>query len=300
MNSNSEGRALFIGSACVDVVIYLDHLPKTEEDIHPEKQVMSLGGCACNAASAARLITENVEFAGVVGSGVFGELTDKLLSERGLKTNIRTDQENGCCYCFVERGGERTFISVHGAEYTFNREWMREIDKKKYGFVYVCGLEVEEPTGDALIDYLSEYPERKIFYCPGPRGTDLGKKNERLLSLSPVLHVNQDEAVKLAHSVSGRDFSGYEEASAFLNSVTNERVVVTLGDKGVYCLDKDESYTIPAEKAEVVNTIGAGDTHVGVLMGCLVKGMTWKESLAMANKMAARSVSCEGPVPPGI
>ena len=132
MINGSEGRALFIGSACIDVVIYLDHLPKTEEDIHPEKQVLSLGGCACNAASAARLISENVDFAGVVGSGVFGELAEKLLLERGLKTNIRTDKENGCCYCFVERNGERTFISVHGAEYTFNREWMREIDKKNY------------------------------------------------------------------------------------------------------------------------------------------------------------------------
>ena len=44
------------------------------------------------------------------------------------------------------------------------------------------------------------------------------------------------------------------------------------------------------EKTKVVNTIGAGDTHVGTLIGCLTEGMDWKESLKKANKMAALSV----------
>ncbi len=35
-------KALFIGSACIDVILYLERLPKTEEDIHPGKQVMQL------------------------------------------------------------------------------------------------------------------------------------------------------------------------------------------------------------------------------------------------------------------
>ena len=291
-------RALFIGAACIDVVIYLKRLPKTEEDIHPYRQVMSLGGCACNAASAARLISENIEFAGAVGSGVFGELTEKYLLERGLRANIRSEEENGCCYCFVEDGGERTFLSVHGAEYTFRREWMKDMDRKGFDYVYISGLEVEEPTGDALIDYLSEFPDRKIFYCPGPRGTDLKDKNARILALKPVLHINRNEALKLAHSTSGKQYEDYEAAAQALSSLTGERVVVTLGDKGAYCFDGEKGYTIPAEKTTVVNTIGAGDTHVGTLIGCLTEGKGWRESLEMANKMAALTVSCEGAIPP--
>ena len=291
-------RALFIGAACVDVVIYIDRLPKTKEDIHPKKQVMSLGGCTCNAASAARLISENIEFAGAVGSGVYGELTEKFLMERGLKINIRDKEENGCCYCFVEGDGERTFMSVHGVEYSFKREWFKELDKEKFDYVYVTGLEVEEPTGDALIDYLYEYPKRKVFYCPGPRGTRLDEKNKRIFSLKPILHLNQDEVTEIAKSISGENFNGYEEAAKYLHTLTDERVVVTLGEAGVYCVDGDDSYIIPAEKTTVVNTIGAGDTHVGTIIGCLVKGMEWRESLAMANKMSALAVASEGPIPP--
>ncbi len=290
-------RALFIGAACVDVVIYLDHLPKTQEDIHPKKQVMSLGGCACNAASAARLLSENVDFAGSVGTGVFGELTKKMLSERGLSSGIRSTEANGCCYCFVEKGGERTFMSVHGAEYTFDRKWMLELYNKEYDYVYVSGLEVEEPTGDELIDYLYEYPERKVFYCPGPRGTDLTEKNKRILSLHPVLHMNEEEAIKMASDLLGNSFQSYEEAAKYLHSLSGERVVVTLSDKGVYCFDGTEGYITPSVKATVVNTIGAGDTHVGALIGGLLRGMEWKNALVLANKMAALTIESEDAVP---
>ncbi len=47
--------ALIIGSTCVDVIINIHHLPKTEEDIHPTSQSMAIGGCAFNAAYMVRL-----------------------------------------------------------------------------------------------------------------------------------------------------------------------------------------------------------------------------------------------------
>ena len=116
-----SANALFIGAACIDVVIYLERLPKTEENIHPWKQTVSLGGCACNAARAARLVCDRITFAGPVGTGVFGELAERELAKSGLSVSIRTEKENGCCYCFVEDGGKSTFMSVHGGEYAFDR-----------------------------------------------------------------------------------------------------------------------------------------------------------------------------------
>lgn len=37
-------KILIIGSTCVDIIINVDHLPKTEEDIHPFSQSMALAG----------------------------------------------------------------------------------------------------------------------------------------------------------------------------------------------------------------------------------------------------------------
>ena len=40
-------QTLVIGSAVTDVIINIDHLPHTGEDIHISSQSRSLGGCAC-------------------------------------------------------------------------------------------------------------------------------------------------------------------------------------------------------------------------------------------------------------
>ena len=41
---------LVIGSTCVDIIINIDHLPKTQENLRPTAQSMALGGCAYNVA----------------------------------------------------------------------------------------------------------------------------------------------------------------------------------------------------------------------------------------------------------
>ncbi len=309
-------KALFIGASCIDVILYLDRLPKTEEDIHPEKQIMRLGGCAGNAARAAKLVSADVELASPVGTGVFGELADKLLQEEGIEVRIRVPEENGCCYCFVEKGGERTFLSVHGAEYSFKREWMSAFDDMEIAYVYVSGLEIEEPTGEALISYLEElserFPQCILFYCPGARGVPLKKKNERLFGLHPVLHLNRSEALALSGEKT------VEKAAQTLRDKTGNAVIVTMGAEGVYCLEGaisigsvDTSATqesdanrtgfyVQALKTQVVNTIGAGDTHAGVLIASLLEGASLRAALENANFAAAAAVASEEAVPSGL
>ena len=51
---SSMQKILLIGSTCVDVIIEIDHLPKTAEDIQPKRQTLALGGCAYNAANIVR------------------------------------------------------------------------------------------------------------------------------------------------------------------------------------------------------------------------------------------------------
>ena len=41
-------KVLVIGSTVADVVISVERLPKTGEDVHVKSQSMTLGGCAYN------------------------------------------------------------------------------------------------------------------------------------------------------------------------------------------------------------------------------------------------------------
>lgn len=284
--------ALILGSTCVDIIINIPHLPVTQEDIHPTAQSMSLGGCAHNVAYIVRLLDAPCTHISPVGTGMYGDYIEKVLTQAGVPITVRVpDRENGCCYCLVEESGERTFMSYHGAEYMFRKEWMDTYCAEDFGLCYVCGIEVEEPTGIEIIEYLEEHPKLPVFFAPGPRLKHISKeKLDRMLALKPILHINEPEAFAL----SGKET--VEEAGSYLHSLTGNAVIITLGVQGTCCIEANgEKHLIPSVPAKhVIDTIGAGDSHAGTVIACLTKGMSLCDAVAYANKVAAAVVGVQG------
>lgn len=288
-------KILVIGSTCVDIILKLDHLPVTGEDLHPKSQSMALGGCACNAAHVLLYSGSEFTFLSPVGGGIYGDLVKEALTAHGFSIPVYLpEKENGCCYCLVEASGERTFLSLHGVEYTFRKEWMEPYRMEDYSMAYLCGLEVEEPTGEALVEYFEAERGPKLFFAPGPRGTRLpGERLNRILALSPVLHINEQEALELG----GRDCVA--DAAAALYQITGSPVIVTLGERGAYCRESAEhAYVVPGIPSRVVDTIGAGDSHIGAILAGLQKGSSLRDAIAAANQVAAAVVSQEGAILP--
>jgi sugar/nucleoside kinase (ribokinase family) len=284
--------ALIIGSTCVDVIINLDHLPRTEENLHPTSQTMALGGCAYNVASIMRLLHVPHTFISPVGTGAYGDFVENHMKKNRIPVTVRVpDQENGCCYCLVEATGERTFLSLHGAEYTFQKTWMDAYPASDYGWAYVCGLEIEEPTGIQLIEYLEEHRQLSVCYAPGPRGVSISpEKNSRMMGLHPLLHINEQEAF----SLSGK--KNYEDAAWALRQKTENTVIITLGARGAYCLEKSgKAYTVPSVPVtKIGDTIGAGDAHIGAILACLTMDRPLFQAVAYGNKVSAAVVSVHG------
>ena len=285
-------NVLVIGSTCVDVILRIDHLPKTEENIHPHSQRFAVGGCAYNVANILGRAGADMTFVTPVGRrGIFGGFVREKLDELGFTDYVDLPEgENGCCYCFVERNGERTFASLHGVEYTFDPAWMTKYAGKAFDYAYVCGLEIEERTGEALVSYLETAPVGTIVYAPGPRGARIRKElTDRLFALHPVLHINAGEARAMA----GTD--NLDAAMHALYKATGNTVIVTAGASGVHYIDDTGVHTVPgAPASHVVDTIGAGDSHAGATLLGLCRGMTLESSLAMANRVSAAVVETDG------
>lgn len=284
--------ALIIGSTCVDVIINVDHLPKTEENLHPTSQTMALGGCAYNVAHIMRLLHVPHTFISPVGTGAYGDFVERQMKKQNIPVTVRVpDQENGCCYCLVEATGERTFLSLHGAEYTFQKSWMDPYPASSYDLTYVCGLEIEEPTGIRLIEYLEEHPELTVCYAPGPRGVNISQeKTGRMMKLHPILHINEQEAAALSRA------DNFEAAARRLQETTQNTVIITLGSRGAYCLEKTgNAYTVPPVPVPSIgDTIGAGDAHVGAILACLTLDIPLPRAIAYANKVSAAVVGIRG------
>ena len=285
-------KVLVYGSACVDVVIRVDRLPRREENLHPLSQRFLLGGCACNAANILGRGGADVTFVTPVGlRGVFGPWALSALEKQPwAKPVCLPDGENGCCYCLVEPDGERTFMSIHGAEYTFSPQWMEPYRDSAFDYTYVCGLEAEEKTGGQLVAWLEEAKPGTVFYAPGPRGLRVPpERTRRLMALRPILHLNRAEALRMART------DGLEEAMDVLGNATGNSVIVTLGADGAMISEGGNRLHIPGVPADhVVDTIGAGDAHAGAVLLGLSRGWTMADSAAFANRVAARVVAQEG------
>lgn len=282
---------LVIGSTCVDIIINIDHLPKTQENLRPTAQSMALGGCAYNVAYMMNLFHAPHTFISPVGGGTYGDFVLKELKKQGREIPVYLpEQENGCCYCLVEATGERTFLSYHGAEYTFQKEWMKDYPASGYSMVYLCGLEVEEPTGINLVEYLEEHPNLPICFAPGPRGVRIRDgKLERIFALSPMLHINELEAEALS------GVSDIPAAARKLRDITHNTVIITLGEHGTYCLEQNgDAYTVPGVPATVADTIGAGDSHIGAILACLTAGLPLRKAIETANRVSAAVVGVKG------
>ena len=283
-------KCLVIGATMLDIVANLDSLPVRGGDAYIKQQEMMLGGCAYNVASILKHFNiPNTLFA-PIGSGMYASFIENKLKEEGYSSPIKSiDMDNGYSMCIVEADGERTFITLPGIECYFRKEWFDSLDINLYDKVYISGYELEGEGGNVILDFLEDNKDLEIYYAPGPRINYISEDiHKRLFKLSPIIHLNEKEVKEYTKE------SGYEEATNTLRNLTNNTVILTLGDKGAYYSSREKEAFIPSKASRVLDTIGAGDSHIGTIIACLSKDKNLEFAIEQANKIAAKVVSVKG------
>jgi sugar/nucleoside kinase (ribokinase family) len=292
-------QTLIIGSTVVDVILRIPRIPARGEDVNIIASDFRTGGCAWNVYKTLRRFDVPALLCSPVGTGMYGRMVREHLQREGIAPFVSLEEENGCCYCLVEEDGERSFLSRHGAEYRFDRRWMTDaaaadrLDFARTDSMFVCGIDVEDPTGDEIVEFAAEHSELRLFFAPGPRITHIPRARlERLLALAPFLHLNKTEA---------RVVTGIEDipgAARALAKITGNAVVITLGGEGCYFLaaapEASPDLTagfVPAPQVTVTDTVGAGDAHCGAVIAGLKLGKSLKEACETASQTAAAVVS---------
>lgn len=282
-------KVLLIGSTTVDVTMEIDHLPGIEDDINPECQILSLGGCASNVAWILSHFNVPFTLASPVGKGLYGEFVTDELIKRNISVWKESDEVNGSCICLITRDGSRTFLAYHGAEYHFRKEWFDSLNVSEYELAYVSGIDIEEEVNGCIIDFLEESKLPFVFAC-GPRIRYLDRDRlERLLKLNPILHLNKREAMCLTDA---------EDLLNGLYELNHNIVIITDGANGTLAYDGREKIYVPSFKVKQIDGTGAGDSHIGTVMACLMQGMNLEDSLKKANEVASKVIAVKGPVLP--
>lgn len=274
-------KCLVIGAACLDIMMEIDRLPISGEDIQIKNEYTTIGGCAFNVANVLKAFDIPFSLLVPVGTGKYADIIRQSLSPDFEIILTDIDGDNGYCISLIESSGERTFIGLPGIETKFEKEWFNKIHASDYKYVYVSGYEIEGTGGDIIISFLEENRHLQIFFAPGPRIKYIDiNKFYRILNLNPTVHLNKDEAL----SYTG--LANIEKAAKFIHDKTNSSVVITLGDKGVLLYENNKIEITKSQKANIINTSGAGDAHMGGVITKVIQGSNLQDAMGFANEIA--------------
>ena len=83
-------------------------------------------------------------------------------------------------------------------------------------------------------------------------------------------------------------------AVAVLQKRVGNTVFATMGPDGCYFDTGERRGVVPGVAATVVDTIGAGDSHIGALMSARHRGESIEGALMRANRVASAVVGASG------
>lgn len=245
---------LVVGSCTVDNLVYVDHLPQSQDSLKANRSEFRLGGCAYNVAHA----TSNCTFVSTCGKGIYADYIRYHLMEEEFEVCLPfSNRENGYCICLIEPNGERSFIAYRGVEHTYDVDALFDLDE--YDYTYVCGMELEEDA--SIFEYLEKVNTQLFFAC-GPRLKYIKRERlDKMLSLHPILHMSCKELLDWTNM-------GIEDGIKYLYSMTSNLVIVTDGSNGSYAYDGCMHF-VASKPVECTNSVGAGDHHAGICLACL-------------------------------
>lgn len=274
-----------VGSMNMDMIVRADRIPLKGETIQGEDVEYQPGGKGANQAVAMARLGADVTMYGCVGKDAAGKQLIENLVNQGVCTDyieyldkIPTGQA-----MITVGGGDNSIVVITGANEYVNVDYVHKYKKNiLMSEIIVLQNEIPKETIEEVIQMAHEY-NKIIVWNPAPAR----EADEKLIDMATYITPNEHEA-DIIWKVEKNEVDG-------LLRKYPEKLIVTQGEKGVSVCTKDGIVVkIPAMKADVVDTTGAGDTLNGAFCFGISNGMDVVSSLEFANIAAGLSVCKPG------
>lgn len=273
------GKIGVVGSINMDMTVKAERIPLKGETVKGEDLKYIPGGKGANQAVAMAKLGAEVEMFGCVGDDAAGASLVKNMQETGVETKcIKTVTGVPTGLAMITVGdNDNTIIVVAGTNDHVNIDYVNEVkDSLLECEIVLLQHEIPQETVEYVIALCAENGV-KVVLNPGPARPVKQEILEKVTYLTP----NEHEAVILF----GRDISFEDMMKRY-----PEKLVITQGSRGVStCLKNGQVILVPARKANVVDTTGAGDTLNGAFTVAVTEGKEIPEALAFANTAAGLS-----------
>ena len=273
------GKIGVVGSINMDMTVKAERIPLKGETLKGWDLQYIPGGKGANQAVAMAMLGAEVEMFGCVGDDAAGESLVKNLRDTGVETGhikVVPGVPTGLAMITVGEN-DNTIIVVAGTNDHVDIDYVNEVkDSILECEIVLLQHEIPQETVEYVIALCADSGV-KVVLNPGPARPVKQETLEKVTYLTP----NEHEAVILF----GRDISFEEMMKRY-----PEKLVITQGSRGVStCLKNGEVILVPARKANVVDTTGAGDTLNGAFTVAVTEGKGIAEALAFANTAAGLS-----------
>ncbi|MFJ8822002.1 PfkB family carbohydrate kinase [Streptomyces sp. NPDC102467] len=295
----ADSRVVLAGNVIADLVIDVPTLPERGGDVIGTRTALYAGG-GFNTLTAARRLGARAVYAGLHGTGPYGELVRASLSAEGVEAllPVRTDGDTGFCVALVDGGGERTFVTSFGVDARMTRDEAAGIAASVRGgdLLQVSGyglvMEVNGPLLSALVAGLPD--DVRVCFDPAPLVADIpAEVLDPVLARTDWLSCNAREARLMSGVAEPR-----EAALALRGRLRDGAGVLVRADADGCFLappGSGEVVHVAGFPVEAVDSNGAGDAHVGAFLALLGRGVSAVDAARGANAAAALAVTRRGP-----
>tara|TARA_Y100001970_G_scaffold238197_1_gene299257 strand:- start:1226 stop:2122 length:897 start_codon:yes stop_codon:yes gene_type:complete len=277
-----------LGIFVADISFSAYKLPTTGETIIGDNYNIGPGGKGCNQAIAISRLGCKVDFITKLGDDEYGKLALSKLKKDKIDTSniiISKKHKTGVAGIHVDRNtGKNAITVIRGAPASLTVD---EIDTKviKKSKIFLTQLEIPKEVTLHCLRVAKESGLTNILN-PAPAC----ELNKEFFNLVDYFTPNETEA-EFYTGVKINDEKDAKNSANKLLGMGIKKVIITLGEKGLFYSDGKEEIYIKASPVKAIDTTGAGDAFNGGFSFALLKGKKIKESLEIANKVAGISTT---------
>lgn len=282
-------EVIVFGSMNMDLSVAVDRVPAAGETILGSEVLTNPGGKGANQAVAASRLGARVRMVAAVGADAFGGELVRGLEGAGVDCALvrsLADVPTGMAV-ILRSGGDNRIVVAPGANHALGEKDV-SADLRAHarsGDVLVAQGECDPAATFAALRTARELGLYTIFN-PAPA---LAVPDDAWGCVDLVC-LNETESQVMC-GVLPTDEKTCGEVAQRLRALGAGAVVITLGGEGSYGMDAGgESLLVPAIRARVVDTTGAGDTFVGALAAARTRGRALADAMAWGTAAASVTV----------